>query len=317
MVAMKQVLPHTNPFFVAAVRLLPAGCLVLITAGILGRKFPQTLQAWGWISLFALVDGTFFQGFLAAGLVRTGAGLGSVMIDSQPLAVALLAAWFYREKIGFWGWLGLFVGITGISFIGLPQAWWFDLVHGQVSFADLSWQGLVARGEFWMLLAALSMAVGTVMMGRVSQHADPIVATGWHMILGGLPLLGLGLWGGATPWLELTSWDWWNLLYAAVLGSALSYGVFFYFASKGNLTSLSSLTFLTPVFALSFGQLILHETLSTFQLWGVGLTLVSIYLVNQRQQLLEFFSPNALKQSFIPLIKRPIPEVISQSVRKP
>lgn len=316
MVAMKQVLPHTSSFFVAAVRLIPAGILVLLTAWLLQRRSPQGLRAWAWIGLFALIDGSFFQGFLATGLERTGAGLGSVMIDSQPLAVALLAAWLYREKIGFWGWLGLLVGITGISLIGIPQAWWLDLIHGQVATIRFSWAGLGARGEFWMLLAALSMAVGTVMMAKVKEYADPLVATGWHMILGGLPLLGIGLGGDTLPWVNLTGLDWLNLGYATLFGSALSYGLFFYFASHSNLTSLSSLTFLTPVFALSFGQVILQETLTALQLWGVGLTLVSIYLVNQRQHLGQLFQEPSVGQRLISPDKMPIPELVSQSIPK-
>lgn len=46
------------------------------------------------------------------------------------------------------------------------------------------------------------------------------------------------------------------LLYVALLGSAASYAVFFANASRGNLTALSSLTFLTPMFAaaVSAGQ---------------------------------------------------------------
>ena len=65
----------------------------------------------------------------------------------------------------------------------------------------------------------------------------------------------------------------------------IAYGLFFYFASQGNLTSLSSLTFLTPIFALIFGHLLLDEVLSLLQSGGVGLTLISIYLINQREQL--------------------------------
>ena len=42
-----------------------------------------------------------------------------------------------------------------------------------------------------------------------------------------------------------------------MFGGAASYGIFFYFASKGNLTALSSLTFLTPVFAAAGGYLAL------------------------------------------------------------
>ncbi|MFM7326305.1 MAG: EamA family transporter, partial [Nodosilinea sp.] len=42
---------------------------------------------------------------------------------------------------------------------------------------------------------------------------------------------------------------------------------------------------LTPVFALLFGNLFLAERLTALQWLGVGLTLVSIYLINQRQTL--------------------------------
>lgn len=42
-----------------------------------------------------------------------------------------------------------------------------------------------------MLLAAQSMAVGTVLVPWVSRFVDPIMATGYHMLLGGLPLLAL------------------------------------------------------------------------------------------------------------------------------
>ena len=123
MVAMKGVMPHTTPLFMATIRLIPAGILVLIVAAIIKRPQPQGWKAWAWILLFALVDGTLFQGFLAAGLVRTTAGLGSVMIDSQPLAVALLSAWLFKERIGAIGICGLIVGVLGISCIGLPVEW--------------------------------------------------------------------------------------------------------------------------------------------------------------------------------------------------
>lgn len=112
MVAMKEVMPHTSPLWVAGVRLVPAGLLVLAVAIALGKPQPNSLRAWGWISLFALVDGFLFQGFLATGLANTGAGLGSVMIDSQPLAVALLSRWLYQEQV--W-WLGLAGAISWLS----------------------------------------------------------------------------------------------------------------------------------------------------------------------------------------------------------
>lgn len=301
MVAMKGVMAETSPFFVGALRIMPAGILVILAALWLGRSQPRGWLAWFWITLFALVDGTLFQGFLVTGLSRTGAGLGSVMIDSQPLAVALLAWLLYGEQVRVWGWLGLLVGIVGISCIGLPDELILELFSGDgaalslVNFAGVGklgfgefgtiMQSWFSRGESWMLLAALSMAIGTVMIQRVSRYVDPLMATGWHMLLGGLPLVIISAIWEQNQWQDLSLNSWLAMGYSTVFGSAIAYGLFFYFASQGNLTSLSALTFLTPVFALIFGNWFLAEVLSPIQFGGVCLTLVSIYLVNQRDRL--------------------------------
>jgi drug/metabolite transporter (DMT)-like permease len=294
MVAMKGTVAHTTPLFMAGVRLVPAGVIILIAAMVMKRTQPKTGIAWLWIALFGLVDGALFQGFLAEGLVRTGAGLGSVMIDSQPLAVALMARFLFAEQVGLWGWLGLAFGIFGISLIGLPDDWVLAALHGQwgsiAGPSDVNvLQQLFQSGEWLMLLAALSMAVGTVLVRYVSQHADPVVATGWHMILGGIPLFVLSGFYESQQWVYLNGYDWLSLSYATLFGSAIAYGLFFHFAASGNLTSLSSLTFLTPVFALLFGNLLLSEVLTPIQWSGVGMTLISIYLINQRDALSRLF----------------------------
>jgi drug/metabolite transporter (DMT)-like permease len=288
MVAMKGTIDRTTPLFLAGFRLFPAGILVLLAAMWLGKPQPQGWKQWGWICLFGLVDGTLFQGFLAEGLVRTTAGLGSVTIDSQPLAVALLSAWLFKERIGIIGALGLGLGIIGISCVGLSPEWLSQVLSGE-EHLDLSnlW---ASSGEWLMLLAALSMAVGTVLVPYITKTVDPIVATGWHMIIGSIPL-----WIGSAvfeveQWTNITGTGWLALGYAAVFGSAIAYGLFFYFASLGNLIGLSSLTFLTPVFALIFGNIFLGETLNPWQWFGVGLTLVSIIAIEQRERILEILT---------------------------
>ncbi|MGJ3245593.1 MAG: DMT family transporter [Elainellaceae cyanobacterium] len=290
MVAMKGTISHTTPLFMAGVRTLPAGVLVIGGAAWLGRSQPRGWAAWLWIGGFALIDAVMFQGFLAEGLVKTGAGLGSVMIDSQPIAVALMARFLFAEWVGLWGWLGLTLGIAGISLLGLPDDWIVSLIRGDISF--LTWQfgsdvveALFQNGEWLMLLAALSMAAGTVMIRYVIRFADPIMATGWHMLIGGAVLFALSAQWESHQWTYLTVSDGLALSYATIFGSAIAYGLFFYFASTGSLTSISSLTFLTPVFALLFGNLFLGETLSFIQWIGVLLTLISIYLINQRDAL--------------------------------
>lgn len=61
MVAMKEVLPKTGPFFVASFRLIPAGALLVGFAAARGRKQPAGALAWVSIALFAAVDAACFQ----------------------------------------------------------------------------------------------------------------------------------------------------------------------------------------------------------------------------------------------------------------
>ena len=57
------------------------------------------------------------QGFLAEGLQRTSAGLGSVIIDSQPLSVALLASILFGETLSAAGYGGLVIGLLGLCLL--------------------------------------------------------------------------------------------------------------------------------------------------------------------------------------------------------
>ncbi|KAJ6417631.1 hypothetical protein OIU84_001087 [Salix udensis] len=231
MVAMKEVLPLTGPFFVSSFRLIPAGLLLVAFAGFKGRPLPSGPTAWLTISLFALVDASCFQGFLAQGLQRTSAGLGSVIIDSQPLTVAILANLLFGESIGIVGTSGLVLGVIGLLLLELPT-----LAFDESNFS------LWGSGEWWMLLAAQSMAVGTVMVRWVSKYSDPVMATGWHMVIGGLPLLAISVLNHDPAFSlslkDLTASDILALLYTSIFGSAISYGVYFYNATKGS----SSLT---------------------------------------------------------------------------
>jgi drug/metabolite transporter (DMT)-like permease len=212
------------------------------------------------------------------------------------LLVALLARALFGEAINPVGWVGLLLGVLGILCLGLPadllRHWWLE--GPQVS--DLqAW----SHGELWMLGAAAAMAVGTVLCRFATKHSDALVVTGWHMLLGGLPLVLGAAWMAQAPasdggtnaatalafWPQWTASQWGLMAYASLLGSALAYGLFFWFASQGDLTGFTALTFLTPVFALLSGLLFLEESLLPLQWLGALLALLSVLLIHQRQAL--------------------------------
>jgi drug/metabolite transporter (DMT)-like permease len=84
------------------------------------------------------------------------------------------------------------------------------------------------------------------------------MATGWHMVLGGAGLLALSLATDGPVLAErlqgFGAADAAAMGYGSLLGGAAAYGIFFYNATQGSLTALSSLTFLTPMFAAVSGR---------------------------------------------------------------
>jgi drug/metabolite transporter (DMT)-like permease len=150
------------------------------------QSFPRTNAQV--IAAFAATSAAAWQGFLAEGLQRTTAGLGSVIIDSQPLSVAVLAALLFGEALSGLGIAGLFIGVAGLLLLEVPQEVLFQgstaslgglvagvgagvergLAAAAAAGSSGSWS-LLESGEFYMLLAAQSMAVGTVMVRWVRR----------------------------------------------------------------------------------------------------------------------------------------------------
>ena len=81
-----------------------------------------------------------------------------------------------------------------------------------------------------------------------------------------------------------SAFEWTLMSYSSLLGSALAYGLFFWFASRKELTSFSTLAFLTPVFALITSGIWLGERLFLLQWIGVILVLISVLFVSQRRR---------------------------------
>ncbi len=285
MAAMSPLVTSGGPSIVAFLRILPAGIAILLSLPFLGRSWIIAENDRWWFLLFTLVDASLFQTFLVKGLAQTGAGLGSVLIDSQPLMVALLARSLFGEGINPIGWFGLMLGLLGIIFLGAPpdllKHWW---LLGEPS----SLPSLANNGEGWMLGAAMAMAFGTVLIRYACKRSDPVAVTGWHMVLGSIPLLVWHLIDYSDSLLPRWSpFEWGLMAYASLLGSAVAYGLFFWFANREDLTSFSTLAFLTPVFALAAGGIWLGERLQYLQWFGVGLILISVLLVSQRRRFWE------------------------------
>ena len=285
MAAMTPLVSSAGPELVASLRLLPSGILVLITTYLLKRDLNIYRCDLKWFLVFTIVDATLFQLFLTYGISKTGAGLGSVLIDSQPLLVAILARAIFGNLINPIGWLGLLFGLGGIIFLGVPK----EILENLWLMSDKTSNNVAFNvGELWMLAASLAMALGTILIRFTCTKSDPVAVTGWHMVLGSVPLIIKH--SLQTNFQLIPDWsifDWGLMTFASLFGGALAYGLFFYFANNKEITGFSTLAFLTPVFALLTGGVWLDERLTSIQWIGVVFVFISVFFVSQRKSLWE------------------------------
>ncbi|KAJ9533155.1 hypothetical protein QJQ45_018257 [Haematococcus lacustris] len=170
-----------SPLMMGTVRLLPAGALLVAWAVMRGRPHPSGWKAWAWVLAFGLVDGAAFQGFLAEGLQRTSAGLGSVIIDSQPLTVAVLAAILFGETLSSQAVQGLVLGVLGLLLLELPEQSLADAVQ---ALQQLGPGAAQAAGEMLPALhpaieaAAVSSAAAPASFTGIAQDATAVLAAG-------------------------------------------------------------------------------------------------------------------------------------------
>jgi drug/metabolite transporter (DMT)-like permease len=138
-------------------------------------------------------------------------------------------------------------------------------------------------GDALALIAGLAWGLTTVTirasaLGRAS--AEKLLFYQVAVSAATLPLLSLTL-GERWTW-QFSPFAATSLLLQTVVGAFASYLVWMWMLGRYPATKISAFVFLTPMFALLFGALWLHEPLTPSLLTALALVAVGIVLVNRR-----------------------------------
>ncbi|TFC05399.1 EamA family transporter [Cryobacterium mannosilyticum] len=253
-----QFLPPDRPLLAATLRALPAGLLIVLIT----RRLPR--GAWWWKSLVlgTLNIGVFFALlFLAA--YRLPGGVAATMGAVQPLLVTVLAARILGDRVTGLRVAAGIAGVFGVALLVLQATARLDLL------------GVLAA-----LGGAAVMAVGTVLAKRWGQPAHPLVSTSWQLLAGGLVLVPVLLVVEGLPTEPLTPGNVAGYAYLAVLGTALSYTLWFRGIQNLPVASVAFLGLLSPVVAVACGWALLQQPLSFGQVVGATIVLAAVAATN-------------------------------------
>ncbi|HEX4010948.1 MAG TPA: DMT family transporter [Solirubrobacteraceae bacterium] len=233
-------LPHTSPIMIATLRALGGGVLLTAVLPLMGSRLPRTRRLWLWALAIGIGNTTLTQVGISVGTDRAGAAVASVLLNSSPFFVALMARVVLAEPITRLRAAGLVIGFGGVLLVVFADPG--SIAHGS----------RLILGFVLALLGALGWAAGGLGM-RVLTQRDPDLdiagITAAQFLAGGLPLIPLVLVaGGSTDWARPTLLA--QLGYLVIGGQVLVYLGFNAALSRWPATRVYAWTFLVPAVAV-------------------------------------------------------------------
>lgn len=266
-----------------AIKVVGEGVSPLTQAGI--RSLGATLLVWGWClvrgdKLFAR-DGSLLPGLAVAalftlefslvfaGLHYTTASRAVLLLYTAPFFIAISAPWLLPgERLRWVQWLGLFAAFGGVALLlgdkagaGGPDHWIGDAM-------------LFVAAMFW---AASTLTIKVTRLARLASNKVLL-----YQLAGSAIAFPLAAWFLGEPGVtRLTPLIVAGLVYQTVLVAALSYVAWFWLIKHYPATKLSVFSFMTPVFGVLAGWLLLDEPLTpaiigSMVLVGGGIALVNL-----------------------------------------
>ena len=267
-VLVKSIMHEVAPLFQASLRCMGACVLLLIWCRVRGIRLFERDGSW-WPGLLA---GALFAAEFACiylGLRYTSASRLTVFLYTSPFWVAALVPLFVKsERLRPLQWLGM-----ACAFVAVAFAMREGLGAGNNSaLGDLL--GLAA-GALWGLTTVSIRANNLTRISPEKLLFYQIAATALAV-----PWLSVAL--GETWSFQWSAVAWGSMLAQTVIGAFASYLAWMWMLGRYPATKISVFVFLTPLFALLFGTLLLGESATPTLLMALGLVAVGIVLVNKR-----------------------------------
>jgi drug/metabolite transporter (DMT)-like permease len=268
-VAIKLAAPHIAPVMQMALRSGLSALLVGLLCWVRGERLSFRDGTWRPGLLAGVLFATEFL-FIGEGLRHTHASHMAVFLYTSPVFTALGLHWLVpAERLRRLQWIGI-----GVAFAGILVAFGGGWLQGGVSLKVL-W------GDTLGLLAALAWGATTVVV-RFStlSEARPTQTLLYQLVGAFALLLPVAFLMGQAGEVSLTPVAWASLLFQGIVVSFASYLVWFWLLRRYVASSLSVFSFMTPLFGVTAGILVLRERADVSFAVGAVLVLTGILVVS-------------------------------------
>jgi O-acetylserine/cysteine efflux transporter len=242
------------PFTFVALRFLVVALMLL--------PFIKPPPRWRELAALSVTLGILHFSLMFTGLKRIDASTAAIAVQLQVPFAAIMAAFFFKDRIGWRRMLGMAVAFAGVA-----------LVAGEPRFnGNYLPLGLV-------IAAAFVWAFANIQIKMVGDAVDVMALNGWIATLAFPQLLVVALLTEGNP-IETVPWDHWGvwavLAFQSVLVTLVGYGIWYRMMRHFPVNQVMPFTLSIPMFGVLSGILFLEEPLTWLMVIGGVATLAGV-----------------------------------------
>lgn len=266
-VVAKYVFEYSDVLFFLGVRLLIAGCLLLLITVALGQSLRLTRSQ----MLISLALGLTLQGLYLGGVweaIANGspAGIASVVTSTQPILVSILAFMILKERLLRNQIIGLVLGFAGVILVLSPAL----STTGDMTFIALA-----------LLILGLSGSTSATLIQKKFGDSLPLLAgTTYQFLFAGVILTLISVISGRTD-LQWNLQSTLAMAWAVIVTSIIAVVALLWMLQRGSAAKVSSLLYLVPPAASLQAWALFGEKLNAQSIIGIAMTALGVALVQR------------------------------------
>ena len=239
-----------------------AGLFAIAAWARLPLRVPQ--GQWGRLLLIALFNITGWNVFTVYGIGYMSSGRAAILVYTMPLWSVLLSAWLLDERLTARRILGVALGMGAVLLL---------------LSSELRAVQMAPKGTLLMLGAALTWAIGTVMMKRYPVDLPVTSLTAWQLLLGGIPIYTGALALELERLQPLTLWPSVALIYNILVAFIFCHWAWYKIVTTVPVGVSSLSTLMIPVVGVFSGMLVLSEVPHWQDYAALGLVMLALATV--------------------------------------
>jgi drug/metabolite transporter (DMT)-like permease len=260
--AIREALRSFTAGELCALRLALASVVLLAVAPLIGLRAPARRDL-PRMAIAGLIGMAAYQLLLSAGERTITAGTASILVNTAPVFVALLAIRFLGERLTTRAWFGVSLGFAGA----------FVIAVGSGTSASVS------AGALLVLGAAIAQASFFVIQKPLLRRYTPFEVTTYAIIVGAVMLLPFA---GSVPRAvaDASPEALAAVLFLALGPSALGLFAWAFAIARLNVSRAASALYTVPVVAILIGWIWLDELPSAAAVAGGVVAICGVMLTN-------------------------------------